>query len=455
MTKNLRIHFLSDTLQRNSGFSNVTKNIILELKKRGYECTMTGLNSGYMKTWDYGIECYPIANEHIGEEASYFATLMEIKPDIVFNLFGSDTGDMDFLLDIPLQAGITKRIWYVPVDGLGLGIGSFKSLKRFTDSGGKVVAQCNWGATQLMKNGIDVLDTVYHGYNEKIFKKLTDSELDSADYCWYMINEGKTEINPDFLFENCCWTCCDNHELCVESIEEEVGIMKWDDVEKRFIYGYYLVSLLRKIVKGRYVFGFVGANFGIRKRIERLLKAYQLTIKDDRRLTDRTVLWLHTVPISNVGLNLMRIVQKLGIEKNVIFSYSGGRGTGWSEQALCRLYNIFDCHISSSSGEGFNLPTLESMACGVPNIGTNICSFPELIGKDKKRGILVDCELQMLPDGIYRGLINEKKLSEAMIEMHSYWDKEDKKIKDECIKFSYNYTWSKIVDKWVEVFEKL
>lgn len=420
----MKIHFLSDSLRMNSGFAIVAKNLMLEFMKRGHQVTMTGLQQSFLKETNYGIECYPLNVGHISEEVKYFITLMNIKPDIVFNIFGSDTGSMDNLLEIPLKAGIKNRIWYCPVDSKDIGTISYGTLKRYTESDGKLVAQCEWGYNQFIKAGINVVDYIYHGYNPNVFKKLSDDD----------------------------WI---DNKIIDSFINQKVGLMIWninkyDNKESKYEYINYPINDIKKLIKGKYVFGFLGANFGLRKRIERLLKAYSLFIKGNKQLTDRTLLWLHTLPVSNQGINLLNIIKKLGIEKNVIISYNGENEDTWSENNICKLYNIFDCHVSASSGEGFSLPILESMACSVPNIGTNICSFPELIGNSEEgRGLLVDCELQMVQDESFRGLVNEKKLCEAMIKMHAYWDKN----KCKCTDFASNYTWSKVSDDWIELFK--
>lgn len=428
----------------------MTKNLMMELRSRGYECTMTGLQTSFTKEWINEFECFSLNVKDIGEDVQYLTTLMNVKPDIVFNLFGSDTGNMDRLLEIPLQLGIKNRIWYVPVDGKGLGYNSIYSLKRFTETGGTVVAQCKWGYNQMVENGIKVNGNIYHGYNEKIFKKL-DNKIDNK-YCWYMTDIGKIEGNPEEISKH--------FELSDESLcpVEKVGIMKYDILEGLSSYHFYPINEIQTLVKGKYVFGFVGANFGVRKRIERLLNSYTMYINSSKRLKDRTVLWLHTQPISNVGIDLYSYVKKLKIENNVIFSYGSEKASEWSEEAMCRLYNIFDCNVSASSGEGFGLPILESMACGVPQIGTNISSFPELLGDSEEgRGLLVKCELQMIQDGCVRGLIDEDKLYEAMVKMQAYWDKnyDLDKIDIKCIKFAENYTWKKITDEWINLFNNL
>jgi glycosyltransferase involved in cell wall biosynthesis len=51
------------------------------------------------------------------------------------------------------------------------------------------------------------------------------------------------------------------------------------------------------------------------------------------------------------------------------------------------LYNGMDCFLSLGGMEGFNLPLIEAMACGVPVIASNCTTHPELLGDT---GLLVD-----------------------------------------------------------------
>ncbi len=58
-----------------------------------------------------------------------------------------------------------------------------------------------------------------------------------------------------------------------------------------------------------------------------------------------------------------------------------------SDEHLAQLIQGSDAMIFPSLHEGFGLPLLEAMACGVPSITSNIFSPPEVVGKS---GLLVD-----------------------------------------------------------------
>lgn len=73
-------------------------------------------------------------------------------------------------------------------------------------------------------------------------------------------------------------------------------------------------------------------------------------------------------------------IEQNGLQDDIIF-------TGFIEDDdLIAVYNGATVFVMPSIYEGFGLPILEAMNCGVPVIGSNVSSIPEVIGED---GILV------------------------------------------------------------------
>ena len=54
---------------------------------------------------------------------------------------------------------------------------------------------------------------------------------------------------------------------------------------------------------------------------------------------------------------------------------------GWvPEEGMPLLFNAADVYLHTSEYEGFGLPVLEAMTCGVPVIANNKASIPEIVG---------------------------------------------------------------------------
>ncbi len=448
----MKIHMISNSLRMNSGFSIVARHVAIGLKKLGHEITFTGMQTAYISEFNYSIEVLPVQVTYIDDVTQFMMTLNRIKPDVVLAIFQMDVG-----MNNPFTKVFPKTVVYCPVEGKNISQEMANDLLQIKMNGGAVVAQCQYGQSE-MKLALGGLDTsyIYHGYDPNIFKHLDLKKIDDAKYCYYKTEDGKVDSDPVSLHRQGCHDCrLSNKEQtnCPYYKEEHVSIL-------RFINGKWTeesipITGLPNITKNKWVFGFVGQNIGIRKRIERLLKAYSVFIKDSRQLKDRTILHLHTKPIAIDGINLIKVIQDLGIQDNIIFSYGTHRSSGWTEQAINILYNTFDTNVSASSSEGFGLPTLESMACGIPNIGPDCSSFTELIGEDPKtrRGLLASIsDWQMIQDLSIRALIDEVDLAN---QMKTIYQSEElrKTFSKNAIKFAQNYIWEKIVEQWDQLLK--
>ncbi|MEM2260842.1 MAG: glycosyltransferase family 4 protein, partial [Ignisphaera sp.] len=141
-------------------------------------------------------------------------------------------------------------------------------------------------------------------------------------------------------------------------------------------------------LKDKFVFGTVAANSDKedRKSWAPMIKAFKHFL-DQHPDARKDIKWVcHTVPNDPRGLPLSSIVHKWGLDDIVRFMDPSIADVMITEEQLAHLYNAMDVHILCSKREGFGIPILESMACGVPNICHNFSSMPELV---KGRGWLV------------------------------------------------------------------
>jgi glycosyltransferase involved in cell wall biosynthesis len=108
------------------------------------------------------------------------------------------------------------------------------------------------------------------------------------------------------------------------------------------------------------------------------------------------------------------------------------------DDELPLLYNCADLFVYPSLYEGFGLPPLEAMACGVPIITSNTSSLPEVVGN---AGIMIDpCDIESLSDKMYR-VLKDKKLKHQMSR--------------DGLKRSKMFTWEKTVNDVIEVYNQI
>ena len=63
--------------------------------------------------------------------------------------------------------------------------------------------------------------------------------------------------------------------------------------------------------------------------------------------------------------------------------------SGISDEDLVRLYAEAEVAVVPSLYEGFSLPAIQAMACGLPLVATTAGALPEVVGRDGETGLLV------------------------------------------------------------------
>ncbi|MET0264785.1 MAG: glycosyltransferase [Duganella sp.] len=110
-----------------------------------------------------------------------------------------------------------------------------------------------------------------------------------------------------------------------------------------------------------------------RKNIEGLIEAYSALPRPLRARFQLAVVC--SIP-DHERLRLQALASKFKIPKGDLVL------TGFvPDDDLVSLYNLTDLFVFPSLQEGFGLPALEAMSCGVPVIGSNNSSIPEVIGR--------------------------------------------------------------------------
>ncbi|RFZ75975.1 glycosyltransferase family 1 protein [Lacrimispora amygdalina] len=165
-----------------------------------------------------------------------------------------------------------------------------------------------------------------------------------------------------------------------------------------------------------------------RKNIEKLIDAYAALHKRDTLIPKLVI-------AGKNGWNYDNVYKKVSdykINENVIF-------TGYieAEEAVTLLKGAL-AFVFPSIYEGFGMPPLEAMACGVPIITSNVSSLPEVV---QDAGYLIDP-------------FSAEDLSEAMFEIISNTEHR-KRLIERGLKRAKEFTWKGSAERLRSVYENM
>lgn len=136
-----------------------------------------------------------------------------------------------------------------------------------------------------------------------------------------------------------------------------------------------------------FVIGVVGRN-QVRKRIDlsiRYFAQWLETLSPEER--EQCYLYLHVAPTGENAVDIRALVSYYGL-KGRVMAFEPGPGQGVSDEEMAMIYSSMDVLLTTTQGEGFGLPILEAMACGVP------CIVPDWSGLGcwtKNAAIKISC----------------------------------------------------------------
>ena len=120
------------------------------------------------------------------------------------------------------------------------------------------------------------------------------------------------------------------------------------------------LEIVGKDNKETFLFGTVNRN-SARKDLASLILGFS-TFK--RNSEANAVLYLHCNPLDPSGINIYRLCERLGLKigEDVLLPKSHNENKGCDNAELNKIYNAFDCFITTTTAEGYGLTVTEAMA---------------------------------------------------------------------------------------------
>lgn len=216
---------------------------------------------------------------------------------------------------------------------------------------------------------------------------------------------------------------------------------------------YYSPNIKSYKKHGKYTFLSV-FEWGERKAPEILLKAYTkaFTKKDN-------VLLLCKVINNDGSININEEIRKLQLPENgpeIIFLYN----TKFADYDMPTLYRSADCFVIPTRGEGWGMPILEAMACGLPTIATNWSSqvdfFNDLNGYpvDVKNLIMANAKCPYY-DGFKWANPSEEHLIDRMRFVYYHQEEAERKGKMASEEVRTKWTWQKAAEKIIKRLDEV
>ena len=197
-----------------------------------------------------------------------------------------------------------------------------------------------------------------------------------------------------------------------------------------------------------FLVGMVARNQA-RKDYPQLFRA----IKIAKDIIPNLYCYCHAVKVDQ-GWDLGDLAHQEGVADRVIFNHTlQSPSNGISLEEMKYIYNAMDLFVLPTQGEGFGLPLLEAMSCGVPVLTTDYAATADLV-KESGGGELVKAAIYHYRGGdhnIKRPITSETDLADKIIGMWKDPEKR-KKYGEAGRKFAEKMDWDIVVDDWKKLF---
>jgi len=371
---NGNVMWMSDSFNCPSGFGQQTFHAVSRLTSGPNAIHIDNIGwqwSGNPASLNENWRVLPAGGRFASEIFPYHVRIY--KPDVVVTL--ADLWNVQYITNTR-RVHDFKWLQWMPIDGQSLAGRKWSSSYNNIDA---LVAMSDFGYNELASGrklwteGLERdepstrLEKIYHGVPTDIFRPYNEEEKLSLrrNYPWVDEFHHSTPIRDEFI----------------------KGEKKLEDY---------------------FIFGIVARNQH-RKNYPELLQAWAKFAEEN----ENVLLWIHASPADPAGMNLYYVTDQLGCSDSVIFSDSVSKWYGKSSAEMADIFNLFDCHFLPTAGEGFGIPTVEAMACGLPVAISKFTTGNELVDEGRCGYLMEGGFLQ-----IDRGHVQRLKYSPGEIQGH-------------------------------------
>lgn len=426
-----KILIMSDSGKIDTGFGRVTREIWSGLSTNNNKYEVVSI--GWFHQESSRDVPYPVyqtmkadgggySQEDKYAHISFPKCVDSFKPDLVWTL-----GDM-WMTDHVKSAGNRKTfkwVGYFPIDGMP----SPSKWGEVVEDMDVAVAYGKYGMDVIRERAPDAnLKYIYHGVNTSIFKPF-DPEVRKA------LKKQILGVDRKLV----------------------IGIVARNQPRKSFD---MLFKAYYHILSGEYVrcenCGKLSvSNYDLvnRKPIP-LFECPKCGSKDITfgKKRDDVILYLHCAP-KDCGWDLIDLQEDYHLRGKIIFNPELQIGRGVPETTLAAVYNTFDIFTLPTRGEGFGLPILEAMSCGVPVVATDYSAHTEWA---RDCSILVSpAALEAEPlTNIRRAVIDIDKYVEALLFLLDNKEERDRLGKLARAQ-AEKMDWGPIIKQWEQLIDSV
>lgn len=149
----------------------------------------------------------------------------------------------------------------------------------------------------------------------------------------------------------------------------------------------------RDVASGRYFLNdddFVVINVNQHQRRKDFPRTLEVFAEFKERVGRSAKLILHCAKISSDGTDLDAVAEQLGLRYFEDYVHHGeffDRGMGlFGREEMPALYNVADCYLTTTLGEGWGLGITEALACGLPCVVPAHTACVEIFRQSRKLG---------------------------------------------------------------------